>query len=144
VPLEELAPLQWYTVRRGESLTTIANKLRVRRADLADANYLSVRAAVTPGQKLVVPLSPSSLLASRTAPAGPTTPPAAPSPAARPGAETTERVAITYYVRTGDTLSSIARQFHTTVADLRAWNGLKTDRIMPGARLTIHASRQRP
>lgn len=35
-----LNALQWYTVKRGETLTTIARKLRVARTDLAEANYL--------------------------------------------------------------------------------------------------------
>ena len=56
-------PLKWYTVKRGDTLTTIAKKLRVNRVDLADANYLSARSVVTPGQNLVIPVEPSRLLA---------------------------------------------------------------------------------
>ena len=141
LPAEELAPLQWYSVRRGESLTTIANKLRVRRTDLAEANYLSVRAAVAPGQKLVVPVAPSTLLASRTARPEPATAPARAAPSA---SDTASRVTLTYYVRKGDSLYSIAQQFHTTVANIRSWNGLTSDRITPGERLTIRTSRQSP
>ncbi len=66
--LAELSPadtaaLKWYTVKRGDTLTTIAKKLRVNRVDLADANYLSARSVVTPGQNLVIPVEPSRLLA---------------------------------------------------------------------------------
>ena len=144
VPPEELAPLQWYTVRRGESLTTIANKLGVRRTYLAEANYLTVRSAVAPGQKLVIPLAPSPLLALRTARPESTAAPAPPAPArAAPSAsDTADRVKVAYYVRKGDSLYSIAQQFHTTVAHIRSWNGLKSDRITPGERLTIYTSRQ--
>ena len=148
VPPEELAPLQWYTVRRGESLTSIANKLRVRRNYLAEANYLTVRSAVTPGQKLVIPLSPSTLLASRTDPpaaaapsASTSTPAQAAGSSARPATKPAGSAPLTYYVRKGDSLSSIAKQFHTTVANIRAWNGLKNDRITAGERLTIHTGR---
>ena len=42
-----LAPLNWHVVKRGETLLTIARKLKVSRADLAEANYLSTRARVT-------------------------------------------------------------------------------------------------
>jgi len=146
LPAEELAPLQWYSVRRGESLTTIANKLRVRRTDLAEANYLSVRSAVTPGQKLVVPVAPSTLLASRSARPEP---PPAPAPPARANvapsvSDAGDLLTLTYYVRKGDSLYSIAQQFHTTVANIRSWNGLKSDRITPGERLTIRTNRQNP
>jgi len=144
VPPEELATLRWYTVRRHESLTTIANKLGVRRTDLAEANYLkSAKTAVIPGQKLVIPLAPSTLLASRTVRSQPTPAPAPPAPAsATPTAsDTADRVKVTYYVRRGDSLYSIAQQFHTTVANLRSWNGLTGTRITPGERLTIYTSR---
>ena len=146
LPPEEWAPLQWYTVRRGESLTSIANKLRVRRTDLADANALSLKAAVTAGQKLVVPLAPSTMLASRTERSAPAAAaaPAASTRVAPQASHSVDVVKLTYYVRKGDTLSSIAQQFHTTVANIRSWNGLKTDRITPGERLTLHSSPQRP
>ena len=39
------ARCNWHTVRPGETLATIARKLRVNRADLAEANYLSVQLA---------------------------------------------------------------------------------------------------
>ena len=43
----------------------------------------------------------------------------------------------TYRVRAGDTLSSIARQFSTTVILLKQWNGLSSDRIKVGDQLKI-------
>ena len=46
---DELASLKWYTVRRGESIATIARKLSVSRADLAEANQLSLTVAGAPG-----------------------------------------------------------------------------------------------
>ena len=33
--------------------------------DLADANYLSMKARVTPGQQLIIPRAPTTLLAAR-------------------------------------------------------------------------------
>jgi LysM repeat protein len=44
-------------------------------------------------------------------------------------------------VKRGDTLSSIARVFRTTVASLRSWNKLKSDRLQPGDRLTVYTTR---
>ncbi len=45
---DEAASLQYYAVKKGESLPTIARKLRVSRADLAEANYLRANARVLP------------------------------------------------------------------------------------------------
>jgi len=145
VPPEEWAPLRWYTVRPRETLTTIANRLRVRRTDLAEANNLSIRSVVSPGQKLVVPFTPGSSLTGRTDRPDAPAPASAAKPATRSSAPAAEgeRVKLTYYVRSGDTLTSIARDFGTTVALLRQWNGLKGDHITPGQRLTLYSSRPR-
>ena len=144
----DTAALKWYTVKRGDTLTTIAKKLRVNRIDLADANYLSTRSGVTPGQNLVIPVEPSTLMASRTAKAAPSTASgdgaagakrAPPKPAPAGPADT---VKVTYEVKRGDTLSAVARRYGTTVASLKAWNGLRGDLLMPGARLTIFVPRE--
>src|SRR5439155_6546532 len=65
----ELASLNWYTAKRGDTLALIAKKLRVSRNDLAEANYLSTRARVSTGQKLMVPREATVLMASRSTPA---------------------------------------------------------------------------
>src|SRR5713101_4085093 len=51
----DLASLTWYTVKRGETLSLIARKLSVSKADLAEANYMKRTARVTPGQTLMIP-----------------------------------------------------------------------------------------
>ena len=64
-PPTDLAALHWYRVKRGESVATIARKLGVSRGDLAEANGLSVKARVRPGQDLLVPRAPTTALAAR-------------------------------------------------------------------------------
>src|SRR5206468_4550677 len=49
----DLASLKFYTVKRGDTLGTIARKLRVSKADLAEANYLTATAHVSAGHKLI-------------------------------------------------------------------------------------------
>ena len=60
---DELAPLDWHTVEKGETLVAIARKLKVTRTDLAEANYLSTRARLQVGQQLMVPRAPALQLA---------------------------------------------------------------------------------
>ena len=44
----------------------------------------------------------------------------------------------TYYkVRRGDNLGKIAARYHTTVKNIKSWNGLKSDRIREGQRLKV-------
>jgi membrane-bound lytic murein transglycosylase D len=144
---DDAASLQYYVVKKGESLPTIARRLRVSRTDLADANYLSAKARVMPGQRLVVPRAPSAaLMASRgTEPAIDTAAAeSAPRATTRPARASTTRVAkaeparTVYKVRQGDTLSSIARRHGVTIENLRKWNGLKGSALAIGDTLEIH------
>src|SRR5215510_10543512 len=143
----DVTNLTWHTVRSGETLLSIARKLKVSRADLAEANYLSVRSRVTPGQQLVVPRAPTLLLAARTdnpAPLVETRPvdPVVVATASVPSAtEATTQSKLVYRVKQGDTLSSIARVFETSVASLKKWNDLRTNTLRVGQRLTILGAR---
>ncbi len=143
------ASLNWHTVRSGETLATIARKLRVNRVDLAEANYLSARSRVRPGQKLIVPRPPTTLMAAQ---------PDRPMPALETrtlvtsaslissddgrneDSDSPEPARRTYRVKRGDTLSSIARLFSTSVSALKQWNRLRSNQINPGQRLTVYRS----
>ena len=139
----ELATLNWYVVKRGETLATIARKLKVNRTDLAEANALTLRSRVSVGQKLVIPVQPAAVLAARVAPPVPGGEPPAETrlvqaDGAAAASQTDATVKVIYRVRTGDTLTSIAREFGTTVEKLRSWNRLSGSRIYSGDRLTIY------
>lgn len=147
----ELTAVKWYTVRRGESLRTIANKLRVNRKDLADANQLTLKSRVAAGQSLIIPRAPATVLAARSdRPAPPAiaasrtiAAPADDAPVMRTATNTAAAAKTTYRVRRGDTLFSIARLFNTTVDRIKSWNRMRGNRIAPGDRLTIFATRAR-
>ena len=44
---------------------------------------------------------------------------------------------VTYRVRRGDSLGSIARRYHVTTAQIKEWNGLRSNTIHPGQKLVI-------
>lgn len=135
----DMTALKWYTVKGRESLATIARKLQVSRTDLAEANGLSVKSSVRPGQELIIPRAPTTLLAGRTERLAP------PEVASRPlsGAATIAdasprgRSPIVYRVKRGDTLFSIAQLFDTTVARIKSLNRLRGNAVVAGARLKI-------
>jgi LysM repeat protein len=108
-------------------------------------------ARVTAGQKLIVPREATALMASR---------PDLPVPAtdSRPTTKDTVvaavnsapfgrvsapsgSVKVSYQVKRGDTLASIARVFSTTVNAIRTWNRIPGTQIRAGERLTIYTSR---
>lgn len=150
-PTESLNAFQWHSVKRGESLQTIARKLKVRQADLAEANSLSVRAQVRQGQRLIIPRAPTTLLAARPENPAPGTVLAESRPVvsatamldATPTGDGVEPQRVVYRVKRGDTLFSIARLFNTTVDALKSWNSrtIRGNQINIGDRLTIFASR---
>ncbi len=142
----DLASLHWHRVRKGETIATIARRLKVSRVDLAEANYLSVRSRVKTGQRLIIPSAPQTLLATR--PDVPVAPVEARNADAvlavateTPRAEKTEQTKLYYRVKRGDTLFSIAKLHKTNVASLRAWNNIRGSAIRPGQRLTIFMNR---
>ena len=138
---DDLTTLNWHTVRGGETLTTIARKLRVSKTELAAANALSTRARVSAGQKLIIPRAPATLLATRTDRTAPTI--AASRPVSGTGSvpdavRTNVSSTPTYYkVKRGDTLSKIAQLFNTSVEKIRSLNRLRGNTITPGARLLV-------
>jgi membrane-bound lytic murein transglycosylase D len=142
---DEAASLQYYSVRKGETLPGIARKLRVSRADLAEANYLRTNARVRPGQKLVVPRAPSpALMARRGDTASPAEAPPRPAAAAAATAEAGPEAApatVVYRVRKGDTLYAIARRHGVSIDELRAWNNLRGSSLSIGTRLSIQTTR---
>jgi membrane-bound lytic murein transglycosylase D len=151
-PAELLNAFQWHSVKRGESLLSIARKLKVRQADLAEANSLTLRARVQAGQQLIIPRAPTTLLAARLDNPAPDAVMAALNPAGAESAkaapvadqiEPAEPQRIVHRVKRGDTLSSIARLYNTTVASLKSWNArtIRGTRINIGDRLTVFATR---
>ena len=123
------ASFKFHTVRRGETLATIARKYKITQTDLRQANDMRT-SRVRPNQSLMIPQRPAAGLPSAPASSARATTTAT----ARSPASTSQT---TYRVQRGDTLSSIARQFDMSVADLKRMNRLSTDKITIGDRLTV-------
>lgn len=140
----DFVTLKWYTAKKGDTLLTVGRKFGVSRADVADANNLTVKARLQPGQSLIIPRQPATIVAARADRPAPTT------VASRTVTSKTESptpapsqhlAAITYHVKRGDTLSSIAQVYDTSVAKIKTWNHLTSNTVKPGARLKIFATR---
>jgi len=116
----ELISVAEYVVRRGDTLSAIGSRMGVRWQDIADANRLTKRSVIRPGQRLLVPMAPSAALAR----------------VERPEVDAEGR--LIYRVQRGDTLSRIARRYSVSVDSIKTWNKLKSSRINVGDRLTIY------
>ena len=137
----ELATLSHHTVKRGETLASIARRLKVSRTDLAEANYISARARVSPGQQLIIPRAPTLLLATHADNPAPAVEALQSRPVAMRAAQAAPEppvpARLSYRVKRGDTLFSIARLYRTSVASLRQANRIRGTAIHVGQRLTI-------
>ncbi len=122
VPPEERLAVAVHTVKKGETLASIARHYKTSAEAIRLANLLKTR-RVSPGQSLVVPLGVSasdpSLYAERRR-----TPP---------------RGARVYRVKPGDTLSSVSRATGISVERLKELNNLPSDHLKPGQRLVLAA-----
>jgi membrane-bound lytic murein transglycosylase D len=143
---EELVTFNRHTVKKGETISTIAKKLKVSRTDLAEANYLSTKARLTVGEQLIIPRAPTTLLAARTDTPAPvaesrSVDAAVASKLRPPTVENTDAstgvTRVTHHVKRGETLFSIARLYQTTVAAVKQWNRISGSAIKAGQLLTI-------
>jgi membrane-bound lytic murein transglycosylase D len=119
------ATFKFYSVKRGETIVSIARQFKLTSAELRAANDLKSTARVRSGQTLMIPQPRASGL------------PARPTPPSTANAAPAASQVTTYRVRPGDTLSSIARHFDTTVDDLKRLNQRSSDRIGVGDKLTV-------
>jgi LysM repeat protein len=102
-------------VRRGDNLSAIASRYRVSVPDLKAWNKLRGN-SINVGQVLRVPGS-NSRGSSAAAPAGGS-----------------------YQIRNGDNLATIASRYGVSVDDLKAWNGLRSNRIQAGDTLRVSSA----
>jgi LysM repeat protein len=98
-----------YVVKRGDTLSGIARRFNVSLAALQLLNNLRDANRIFVGQTIILRVGG--------------TPPATGQ--------------VVYVVVRGDSLSRIARRYGVTVAQLKAWNGLKSDLIFVGQRLVV-------
>lgn len=118
-----------HTVARGETVSRIATRYRTTVAAIVSANGLDSRAFVRAGQTLTIPG------AAQAAPA-----PAAPAAAAAPAATSG-----THTVASGETVSSIAKRYGTSVQEIVRANGLDARAfIRIGQRLTVPGAAAAP
>ena len=120
-----------HRVRRGETLSKIAQKYGTSVSAIVEANKLGSRNRVSAGRHLVIPGASRSDRGTEVASSSPSRKSSSRSKA--PAG--TQKV--TYVVKSGDTLSRIASSHGVSTTALRRWNQIGRH-IRPGDRLAIH------
>jgi len=128
-----------HTVKRGDTLASIARRYGVSQRELASANGVRDQNALRAGQRLSIPGPAADAGGAGPAPARVAA--ARPEPASVAAARPAPARARTYTVRQGDTLSSIARRHGVSVGDLVAANNLsRAGHIRTGQKLRVPGS----
>ena len=117
-----------HVVKPGDTLGAIATRYGATQKEIQTWNGMK-GTTVKVGQKLVVSAPSSAAVTSAPAPAA--------TPAAKPAAAARTGKTVRYTVRRGDTLASIADKYDCSIADIKAWNGLKGSTIYVGQKLKI-------
>jgi membrane-bound lytic murein transglycosylase D len=160
LPKDIRKPATEHVVRKGETLSEIAVRYGTSVTKLKQQNGIQ-GSNIRIGQRLAVPLldysgsTDESLIAQadgalvqygprnmRPISAAPRT--TLPTPVKTVAAKTTRRSTpsgqkTTYRVKSGDTLSEIAREHGVSLSKLRGWNNIRGSRIRVGQRLTIYS-----
>jgi peptidoglycan endopeptidase LytE len=122
-------PAAWgdttHIVKKGESLSAIAQKYRVSISAIQGANDLE-DTRLQMGQSLTIP-KPSPEASN----------PSSPRKGALPNASRGEDIPETHVVKSGDTLSAIAKRYRLTVQELQELNELKGTRLQIGQVLQL-------
>ncbi|MGD9796257.1 MAG: LysM peptidoglycan-binding domain-containing protein, partial [Acidimicrobiia bacterium] len=120
-----------YTVKSGDSLNSIAKSFDVSKDDIIALNGITNPNNILVGQKLKIPVqrAATTTAAAATTKAGPTT--------TKPVVDS----GIVYTVKSGDTLSKIAKTLGVTQAQLISLNGLAdANDIKVGQKLKVPAT----
>jgi membrane-bound lytic murein transglycosylase D len=108
-----------YTIKKGDTLWSIANETGVNLGALSRWNNLYPERKLMPGDKLKIELGKTS----------------GPSDQSRGKSVGKEMI---YVVKGGDTLRSIAKKFKLTISEIKTWNQLgEAGRIYPEDRLRL-------
>jgi LysM repeat protein len=125
-PSEPSSPAKEYTVAKGDSFFKIAKANGTTVSALTKANPGVDSAKLKVGQKIKIPAVEAS--APKTAAGGDSAAGGAPG---------------VYVVKSGDTLTKVAKTHGVTVSELRAANGLKVSSLKVGQKLKIPEKTER-
>ncbi|TRX35953.1 LysM peptidoglycan-binding domain-containing protein [Flavobacterium restrictum] len=141
-----LPKTKYYKVKRGDNLTTIANKYDVSVADLKNWNNLKGN-TVAHGKSLKIITNESVVRSVKKTPALAESKKEALAEVKINKEEATKKTIkkdsvpantpLFYVVQKGDNLSAIAKKNNITVAEIKEWNHLSTANVQLGASLQI-------
>ncbi|MBT2600536.1 MULTISPECIES: peptidoglycan endopeptidase [unclassified Oceanobacillus] len=119
-----------YTVKRGDTLSGIASKHGISLSNLMKWNNLSTT-LIYPGDKFVVSKNGTSNSGSSNSGSN--------SGSSNSGNSNSGSSKV-HTVKSGDTLSALAKKYNTSVSNLKKWNNLNSSLIIVGQKLNVSST----
>lgn len=111
--------IQYHTIRKGENLNSIARKYGVDINSLRDWNDISGN-TILAGRRLKIYSDKSGSTSTETT--------------------TKQNSLFRYKIKRGDTISEISEKFGVSIAQIKKWNGLNSNKLVAGKTLKIHGT----
>ncbi len=112
IPPDKWVSWRQHRVEEGETLSSLAQQYRISATSIAEANDLDAHEPLAAGTKMIIPVE------ARSDPA--------------------MGKLMSYRVRRGDTLESIADEFDVSSDELRHWNHMRSNHVARGMRLRVY------
>jgi membrane-bound lytic murein transglycosylase D len=126
LPREDRFQFKSHTVRKGDTLGGIARLYRVDLEPILELNRLKRSSLLSVGMNLIIPIPKDARITWVS------------KRKMERGGQSFGSEEITYTIKKGDTLWSIAQKYNVTVEEIRSWNPLHGgDRIYPSDRLKL-------
>jgi len=112
-----------HKVRRGESLSVIAERYRTSIRSIMAANRLRSKHRITAGMWLKIPVKKGHYVSA--------------SRGVSSGVQDLDGKVVRYRVKRGDSLWILAQRYNTTISNIKSMNGMRDSRLYIGQILTI-------
>lgn len=129
IPEDQRITWRKHRLRSGETLGALARRYQTSVGAIMELNGITNARRVRAGRVLTIPYPRGVQVATQSA---------APAPVAAATEPPAGKKKITYRVRTGDTLSTIADAHRTSLRTIRALNSIRGTRIRVGQQLVLH------
>jgi membrane-bound lytic murein transglycosylase D len=126
LPYQDRFQFKTHTVRKGDTLGGIARLYRVDLEPILELNRLKRSSLLSVGMNIIIPIPKDARIAW------------VPEKKMEKGSQSLGREEITYTIKKGDTLWSIAQETGVNIGALSRWNNLHPDKkLMPGDKLRV-------
>ena len=126
LPRQDRFQFKSYIVRKGDTLGGIARLYRVDLEPILELNRLKRSSPLSVGMNLIIPIPKDARIAG------------GPERKMEKGSQPLRSEEITYTIKKGDTLWSIAQETGVNIGALSRWNNLHPDKkLMPGDKLRV-------